>query len=71
MTPGTVAFLLGAQMAGAVGALVSIPIAAIISSFFFYYLERYRERHGLVPVDVAPGPGGPPDGAAQATEPAS
>lgn len=67
----TVAFLLGAELAGAIGALVSIPIAAIISSFFFYYLKRYRERHGLVPDDdvrvagdgAAPPPMASPEGA--------
>jgi predicted PurR-regulated permease PerM len=62
------AFLLGAHLAGAVGALVAIPIAAIISSFFFYWLKRRRERSGedhADPVerlvDVVPG-GSPPGG---------
>lgn len=68
------AFLVGAHLAGAVGALVAIPIAAIISSFFFYWLKRRRERSGedhAEPVDrlvdVVPGgapPGGPPAGEA-------
>ncbi len=56
------AFLLGAHLAGAVGALVAIPIAAIISSFFFYWLKRRREASGELPaapvdrvVDVTPG----------------
>ncbi len=65
------AFLIGAHLAGAVGALVAIPIAAIISSFFFYWLKRRRERTGeehAEPearlVDIVPG-GSPPDGAAE------
>jgi hypothetical protein len=29
------------------------PIAAIPSSFFFFYLARYRERHVLVPFEAA------------------
>jgi predicted PurR-regulated permease PerM len=60
------AFLLGAHLAGAVGALVAIPIAAIISSFFFYWLKRRREASGEDHpepvqriVDVVPG-GSPP-----------
>jgi predicted PurR-regulated permease PerM len=64
------AFLLGAHLAGAVGALVAIPIAAIISSFFFYWLKRRREATGedhAEPgqriVDVVP-PASPPGGEA-------
>ena len=56
------AFLLGAHLAGAVGALVAIPIAAIISSFFFYRLKQRRAETGEGDpppidriVDVAPG----------------
>ena len=56
------AFLLGAHLAGAVGALVSIPIAAIVSSFFFYWLKRRRDATGEAQadpidrvVDVTPG----------------
>jgi predicted PurR-regulated permease PerM len=32
--------LIGLKMAGIVGAIFGIPIAAVISSFFFYYLNR-------------------------------
>lgn len=60
------AFLLGAHLAGAVGALVAIPVAAIISSFFFYWLKQRRAETGeaeAMPVDrivnVVPGGGGP------------
>jgi predicted PurR-regulated permease PerM len=61
------AFLLGAHLAGAVGALVAIPIAAIISSFFFYWLKRRRASTGedhAEPVDriVDVVPGGPSPG---------
>jgi predicted PurR-regulated permease PerM len=51
----TVAFLMGAQMAGAIGALVSIPIAAILTSFFTFYFDRYRTAHGWTEVDTQPG----------------
>ncbi len=68
------AFLLGAHLAGAVGALVAIPIAAIVSSFFFYWLKRRREAtgEGEAPsidrvVDVHPGGSGP---GAEALDPA-
>ncbi len=68
------AFLLGAHLAGAVGALVAIPVAAIFSSFFFYWLERRRAQTGEAEaapvdriVDIVPGGGGP---GAQAADPA-
>jgi phosphate/sulfate permease len=32
--------IVGVKMAGIVGAIFGIPIAAVISSFFFYYLNR-------------------------------
>ena len=32
--------LLGLKLAGIVGAIFGIPIAAVISAFFFYYLNR-------------------------------
>ncbi len=34
--------LIGIKVAGIAGAIFGIPIAAIISSFFFFYLERQR-----------------------------
>lgn len=61
------AFLLGAHLAGPVGALVAIPIAAIISSFFFYWLKRRRQSTGEDHADrvdriVDVVPGGPSPG---------
>jgi uncharacterized membrane protein len=48
----TVAFLIGAQMAGAIGALVAIPVAAIITSFVFYYFDRNRAERGWSAVEA-------------------
>jgi len=42
----TFAFLLGAQLAGAIGAIVAIPLAAVIQAFVVKYLEQYRARRG-------------------------
>jgi predicted PurR-regulated permease PerM len=56
----TIAFLMGAQMAGAIGALISIPIAAILTSFFRFYFDRYRTARGWTEVDL------PTDGKAPA-----
>ena len=57
------AFLIGAHLAGAVGALVSIPIAAIISAIFFYWFARRRVQRGEIEAppgerlaDIVPGP---------------
>jgi len=57
----TFAFLLGAQLAGAIGALVAIPLAAVVQAFFFEYLDRYRRARGW-PADepAAPDGAGPP-----------
>ena len=56
----TFAFLLGAQLAGAIGALIAIPLAAVVQAFVVKYLERYRMARGW------PGPDeeteSPPDG---------
>ena len=57
----TLAFLLGAQLAGAIGALVAIPLAAVVQAFFQRYMERYRASRGWASGDTAP------DGAATAT----
>ncbi|HEY5628598.1 MAG TPA: AI-2E family transporter [Candidatus Limnocylindrales bacterium] len=35
--------LIGSKLAGVVGAIFGIPIAAVLSSFFFFYLGRSRE----------------------------
>ena len=42
----TFAFLLGAQLAGAIGAIVAIPLAAVVQAFVVKYLERYRAERG-------------------------
>jgi predicted PurR-regulated permease PerM len=40
----TFAFLLGAQLAGPVGAITAIPLAAVAQAFFLVYRDRYRAR---------------------------
>lgn len=35
-----VSVLIGLKLAGVVGAILAIPVAAVISTFFFYYLQR-------------------------------
>ncbi len=42
----TFAFLLGAQLAGAIGAIVAIPLAAVVQAFAVKYFERYRMQRG-------------------------
>jgi predicted PurR-regulated permease PerM len=42
----TFAFLLGAQLAGAIGAIVAIPLAAVVQAFVVKYLEAYRSERG-------------------------
>jgi predicted PurR-regulated permease PerM len=37
----TFAFLLGAQLAGPIGAIIAIPVAAVVQAFFFVYRDRY------------------------------
>jgi predicted PurR-regulated permease PerM len=49
----TLAFLLGAELAGAIGALVAIPLAAVVQAFFLLYFRRYREARGWPPADAA------------------
>jgi predicted PurR-regulated permease PerM len=59
----TLAFLLGAELAGAIGALVAIPLAAVVQAFFLLYFERYRTTRGWPKAgleDAAPGPPGDP-----------
>jgi predicted PurR-regulated permease PerM len=55
----TMAFLLGAELAGAIGALVAIPLAAVVQAFFLHYFQQYRESRGWPPAE----PTAPPDGA--------
>jgi predicted PurR-regulated permease PerM len=62
----TFAFLLGAQLAGAIGAIIAIPLAAVVQAFFVEYLDQYRTDRGWpsetdatdvdpgVPIDAAP-----------------
>jgi predicted PurR-regulated permease PerM len=38
----TFAFLLGAQLAGPIGAIIAIPAAAVVQAFYFVYRDRYR-----------------------------
>ena len=56
----TFAFLLGAELAGAIGAIVAIPLAAVIQAFLVKYIEKYREARGWPsaddPVPVASDP---------------
>jgi putative heme transporter len=49
----TFAFLLGGQLAGAIGAIVAIPLAAVVQAFVVKYLEQYRAQRGW------PGPDDP------------
>jgi predicted PurR-regulated permease PerM len=60
----TLAFLLGAELAGAIGALVAIPLAAVVQAFFLLYFERYRAARGWPPADMGSEAGSataPPD----------
>jgi predicted PurR-regulated permease PerM len=47
----TFAFLLGAELAGAIGAIVAIPLAAVIQAFVVKYIEDYRAERGWPGVD--------------------
>jgi predicted PurR-regulated permease PerM len=61
----TFAFLLGAQLAGAIGAIIAIPLAAVVQAFLMEYFDQYRMERGWpsgtdpavtdpgVPVDAA------------------
>ena len=42
----TLAFLLGAELAGAIGAIVAIPLAAVVQAFAVKSFERYRTEQG-------------------------
>ncbi len=55
----TFAFLLGAQLAGAIGALIAIPMAAVVQAFVMKYLEAYRIKRGWPAPDDTP-PATPP-----------
>jgi predicted PurR-regulated permease PerM len=50
------AFLIGGQLAGALGAVVAVPLAAVIQAFVVAWLDRYRASHGWPRVqDESPG----------------
>jgi hypothetical protein len=40
--------LIGLEVAGALGAIFAVPVAAVISTFFFYYLNRNIGAQGDV-----------------------
>ena len=65
----TFAFLLGAQLAGAIGAIVAIPLAAVVQAFVVTYFEQYRAERGWPSPDEDPGVA-PPGDATPAVEPA-
>jgi predicted PurR-regulated permease PerM len=62
----TFAFLLGAQLAGAIGALVAIPMAAVVQAFVVKSFERYRTERGWPAPDDSGG--GPPPEAPKPAE---
>ena len=39
--------LIGSKMAGIPGAIFGVPVAAVIASFFFYYLGRHRDTESV------------------------
>ena len=41
-----VSVLIGLKLYGVVGAIFAIPVAAVISAFFFHYLNRSRAGRG-------------------------
>lgn len=45
----TFAFLLGAQLAGAIGAIIAIPMAAVVQAFLVESFDRYRTERGWPP----------------------
>ena len=56
----TFAFLLGAQLAGAIGAIVAIPLAAVVQAFAVKYFERYRTQRGWPAAGTDPPVAQPP-----------
>ncbi len=55
----TFAFLLGAQLAGAVGAIIAIPMAAVVQAFLVESFDRYRTERGWPPGQGDPVPAEP------------
>jgi predicted PurR-regulated permease PerM len=45
----TFAFLLGAQLAGPIGAIIAIPLAAVAQAFFLAYRDRHRVATASTP----------------------
>ena len=45
------AFLLGAELGGALGSVIAIPFAAVIQAFVMTYLDDYRTKRGWPPPD--------------------
>jgi hypothetical protein len=39
--------LIGSKVGGIIGAIFGIPIAAVVSAFFFHYLGRTRDAGGV------------------------
>ena len=64
----TFAFLLGAQLAGAIGAIVAIPLAAVVQAFAVKYFERYRTQRGWPAADIDPAVAQPPPPAVAGTQ---
>ena len=60
--------IIGIKIAGIAGAVFSVPIAAVLSSFFFFYLDRYRPKPAPAAlIDPEPdGSGGPTPNASSA-----
>jgi predicted PurR-regulated permease PerM len=61
----TLAFLLGAELAGAIGAIVAIPLAAVVQAFAVKSFERYRTEQGWP--EAGTGAGAPTAGSDAAT----
>jgi predicted PurR-regulated permease PerM len=60
------AFLMGAQMAGAIGAMLAIPVAAVIQAFVMESINDHRAERGWPKVeDAPPTPSSPPVSAEQ------
>jgi len=64
----TFAFLLGAQLAGAIGAIVAIPLAAVVQAFAVKYFERYRMQRGWPAAGPDPAVAQPPPPAVAGTQ---
>jgi predicted PurR-regulated permease PerM len=49
----TFAFLLGAQLAGPIGAIIAIPLVAVAQAFYIAYRDQYGPRTGREPQSAA------------------